>query len=229
MKTRWMLTLTCLLGVGVAGWLTADDATEGDADAAKPDSFCADLSMAMDLVAYGRENNAPEALICARIIGTTPTTEDTDNFVCETEHAEEPQGSATAESLLAEAAEMSDAPHIQTLVAQVTDAISEAARGEVGGPGSVRGCVGDHQMQEWHGDFYGGEWAEVSINGDGYSDSRCARLRRPRLPDCRGQLDFAQLPRALVSAVHRPRPHRSPLLRELWPSCALHALSQLGA
>ncbi len=171
MKTRWMLTLTCLLGVGVAGWLTADDATEGDADAAKPDSLCADLSMAMDLVAYGRENNAPEALICAaRIIGTTPTTEDTDNFVCETENAEEPQGSATAESLLAEAAAMSDAPHIQTLVAQVTDAISEAARGEVGGPGSVRGCVGDHQTQEWHGDFYGGEWAEVTINGDGYSD-----------------------------------------------------------
>lgn len=171
MKTRWMLAFACLLGLGVGSWLTADDAAEGDAEAAKPESYCADLSMAMDLVAYGREHNAPEALICAaRIIGTTPTTEDSDNFVCETEHAEDPQGAASAEALLEEASAMSDAPHIQALVAQVTDAISETERGEVGGPGRVNGCVGDHQTQEWHGDFYGGEWAEVTINGDGYSD-----------------------------------------------------------
>lgn len=171
MKMRWMLAGVCLLSVCAANWLAADDAEESQEGQGKPASYCADLKMAMDLVHFGREHDAPEALICAaRIFGTTPTTADTENFQCVTDNVEEPQPGPTAEDLLAEAAEMSDAPHIEALIAQVTDAISESERGEVGGPGRVHGCVDDHSMQEWHGDFYGGEWAEVTVTGDGYAD-----------------------------------------------------------
>lgn len=188
MKTRWLLSLTCVLALGTGAWLSADDddaaADEAVADTAhgeeveaKPESentFCNAFHTAAELVAYGRANDAPEALICAaRILGTTPTTEDeadSEEFYAETENSEEHQGGLTAEDLLAEAAEMSDAEHIQTLIAQVTDAISEAEKGEIGGPGHVYGVVYNGGYQDWHGDFYIHEWAEVTILGDGVSD-----------------------------------------------------------
>jgi hypothetical protein len=176
MKTHWLLSLTCLLALGAGAWLSADDAEEATDEAQETaakseETYCSDLRTAADLVRFGRENDAPEALICAaRIIGTTPTTEDTDNFTCVTEHAEEPQPGPTAEDLLAEAAELSDAEHIQTLIAQVEDIISNAERGNVTGPGHVHGAVVTYGTEEWHGDFYGNEWAEVTVVGDGVSD-----------------------------------------------------------
>jgi hypothetical protein len=188
MKTRWLFSLTCVLALGTGAWLSADDddaeatdetaaASAGEEVEAKPeeeDTYCQAFQTAAELIAYGRENNAPEALICAaRILGTTPTTEhepDSEEFYAVEENTEELQGAPTAEDLLAEAAEMSDAEHIQTLIAQVTDVISEAEKGGIYGPDHVFGCVHNGGYEDWHGDFYIHEWAEITIVGDGVSD-----------------------------------------------------------
>ena len=180
-------TLALLIPLGIASLTLADEpkATEKPAKDAAPAKVkpqaeaVGQVTLAADLVEYGRDQKAPEALItAARILGTLPEMKDVDQKP-EVEKADKVTP-ATGEKhaarsdkpadLLAEAKKMSgDDASVVALADQVAKIINEKLRGVVTGPARVSVSIDPGDRNTWRFRYAGGEEARVDLWGDGAS------------------------------------------------------------
>lgn len=133
-------------------------------------------TLAMELAAYGYENESASALIeAANILMTIPTEE----LVVEREEKETAEAEAkdekpavTVEQLLLDAAEFGACPAAIEAAQARYEAInaSEEARGAVGGAKFVTDRVYSHDYERYYCDFRGGEYAQVTVIGDHDTD-----------------------------------------------------------
>jgi len=137
------------------------------------------ITMAEDLIDYGRKQKAPEALItAARILGSIPAGKTGDQKP-ETEKPDKappagekrPVMSHKPADLLAEAKKMApDDKTIATLADEVAKILAEKPKGVSTGPASVSNGIDAGATDTWRYNFAGGEYARVDVYGDGASD-----------------------------------------------------------
>lgn len=139
----------------------------------------AELSLAYQLVRYGRRHRSPESLIvAAQILGSVPvqqvqekpTTKKEPNAPAETKPKTTKPADDRPQALLAEARAMSSAPHIATLADAVAHRLAEKPRGAAHGPHVWSQQVSAHSTDVYRIVFRGGEPAIVVVSGDGDTD-----------------------------------------------------------
>ena len=130
--------------------------------------------MAYNLIAYGRSEQSPQALIlAAEIIGTTPIKAgEDDQFQQEQgqQAADVEAAEVSPAALLAEADRMADDENVRALAQSVERRLAERSRGEIDGPRQLSGGVGPNGNATWNGVFRGGELASVTVAGYGDAD-----------------------------------------------------------
>ena len=138
----------------------------------------ANLRMAADLVAYGRESKSPEALIlAAKILAATPVKTEGGSAKLAEGPAKPAEASTSTESqdvdpgkLLSEAESMTDDEHVVAQIADVRKLVGERSKGEIDGPTVRQGFVGPNGVVVWTGVFVAGQLASVTIAGYGGAD-----------------------------------------------------------
>jgi hypothetical protein len=138
----------------------------------------ANLALAHSLIAYGRKNNSPEALItAARILGMLPATSKLEGDPKSERDPKAPAGERKKESkpsddspaaLLAEAKKMSkNAAHVVAAAEAVARLLEETKRGPVGGPIVGEYVVPAYSINTHRVTMRGDELWIVAISGDG--------------------------------------------------------------
>ena len=136
----------------------------------------ADLRLAADLVAYGRQSRSPESLIlAAKILASTPVKPDGGTAKLVGGSAKPDPATPDADApdpakLLAEARAMGGDEHVVAMIAEAAKIIAERSKGEFDGAAVRNGYVGPNGFANWTAVFRAGELASVTIAGSGGAD-----------------------------------------------------------
>lgn len=142
------------------------------------------LLLAQNLIAYGRQQKSPTALLTAvQILLETPSVEEAKEKTSKTDETptetvaktEKPSPSFDPKALLAEVKTMAGGDQaVLTLAKQLEQRSKTQGRGRVGGPSRHVGAVNARSSDIYKIRFRGGRSAKIIVNGDRDTDLDCA-------------------------------------------------------
>jgi hypothetical protein len=172
------LALTTSALVALGGLALAQDKTGQNVskDAEVGDSVVEKVATAQKLYAQG--NAAEDALLVAAAakLALSVETKDADREVAQAaiegadtaETGEGVDAPVTAEAMLARAKEL--AAGDDAMLAMIDDIEAEGGRGRIGGPTRTLSRLPAGFYDTWQVPYYGGQLAELAVNGDGDAD-----------------------------------------------------------